>query len=127
MQNSRNRVEAGLAQWKQDYPAPSELLDGLLGCDAFVPDSDASPNISGFCDRADGGAADAAARSRSASRARRPRERLWRQVDRRVTDLAVWLPLFNPKQLDLVSKRVGNYRWSPQLAPHAVAALGASR
>ena len=41
--------------------------------------------------------------------------RLWRQVDRRVVDLAVWLPLFNPKRIDLVSKRVGNYRWSPQL------------
>ena len=29
--------------------------------------------------------------------------------------LAVWLPLFNPKRVDLVSRRVGNYRWSPQL------------
>ena len=37
VQNSRNRVEAGLAQWQQEYPAPSELLDGLLGCDSFVP------------------------------------------------------------------------------------------
>ena len=115
VQNSRNRVQAGLAQWQQDYePAPAALLDGLLGCDAFVPDSDSSPNISGFCDRktvqplieqaveldaTDPGAA----------------KPLWRQVDRRLTDLAVWLPLFNPKQIDLVSKRVGNYRWSPQL------------
>jgi peptide/nickel transport system substrate-binding protein len=47
----------------------------------------------------------------------RPRaaDRLWRQVDRRVVDLAVWLPLFNPKQVDLVSRRVSHYRWSPQL------------
>jgi peptide/nickel transport system substrate-binding protein len=42
-------------------------------------------------------------------------ERLWREADRRVVDLAVWLPLFNPKQVDLVSRRVGNYAWSPQL------------
>ena len=42
-------------------------------------------------------------------------ERLWREVDRRVTDLAVWMPLFTPKRLDLVSGRVGNFRWSPQL------------
>ena len=41
--------------------------------------------------------------------------RLWRQVDRRVVDLAVWMPLFNPRHIDLVSRRVGNYRWSPQL------------
>ena len=52
---------------------------------------------------------------RSASRSPQAAERLWRQVDRRVTDLAVWLPLVNPKQIDLVSARVGNYRWSPQL------------
>jgi len=47
----------------------------------------------------------------------RPRaaDRLWRQVDHRVVDLAVWLPLFNPKQVDLVSRRVRHYRWSPQL------------
>ena len=51
VQNSRNHVELGLSQWRQDYPAPSELLQGLLGCDSFVPDSDSSPNISGFCDR----------------------------------------------------------------------------
>jgi precorrin isomerase len=31
------------------------------------------------------------------------------------SSLAVWLPLFNPKQTDLVSRRVGNYRWSPHL------------
>ena len=114
VQNSRNRVEAGLAQWKQVYPAPSELLGGLLGCDSFVPDSDSSPNISGFCDRQ---AVEPLMQQAIALGLTRPKaaERLWRQVDRRVTDLAVWMPLFNPKQLDLVSKRVGNYGWSPQL------------
>jgi peptide/nickel transport system substrate-binding protein len=114
VQNSRNRVEAGLAQWKQDYPAPSELLGGLLGCDSFVPDSDSSPNISGFCDRR---TVEPLMRRAVSLGLTRPKaaERLWRQVDRRVTDLAVWLPLFNPNDLDLVSKRVGNYRWSPQL------------
>ena len=115
MQNSRNRVEMGLSQWHQEYPAPSDLLDGLLGCDSFVPDSDASPNISGFCDRKTVQPLMRAGRRARPHAARRPRERLWRQVDRRVVDLAVWLPLFNPKQTDLVSRRVGNYRWSPQL------------
>jgi peptide/nickel transport system substrate-binding protein len=114
VQNSRNRVEAGLAQWHQEYPAPSALLDGLLGCNSFVPDSDASPNISGFCDRE---TIDPLMKRAVALGLTRPRaaERLWREVDRRVVDLAVWLPLFNPKQIDLVSPRVGNYRWSSQL------------
>jgi peptide/nickel transport system substrate-binding protein len=40
---------------------------------------------------------------------------LWRRAEHRVVDLAVWLPLFNPKRTDVVSRRVGNYRWSPQL------------
>jgi peptide/nickel transport system substrate-binding protein len=114
VQNSRNRVEAGLAQWHQDFPSASGLLEGLLGCDSFVPDSDASPNISGFCDRQ---TVQPLMRRAVALGLTRPQaaDRLWRQVDRRVVDLAVWLPLFNPKRIDLVSKRVRNYRWSPQL------------
>ena len=114
VQNSRHGVEAGLAQWRQVYPAPSELLGRLFGCDSFVPDSDSSPNISGFCDRA---TVEPLMRQATALGLTRPKaaERLWRQVDRRVTDFAVWLPLFNPKHIDLVSARVGNYGWSPQL------------
>jgi peptide/nickel transport system substrate-binding protein len=114
VQNSRNRVEAGLAQWYQDFPSASDLLEGLLGCDSFVPDSDASPNISGFCDRQ---TVQPLMRRAVALGLTRPQaaDRLWREVDRRVVDLAVWLPLFNPKRIDLVSKRVRNYRWSPQL------------
>ena len=114
VQNSRNRVQAGLAQWHPDYPEPAEVLDGLLGCDAFVPDSDSSANISGFCDRTTVQPLIEQAIALGATKPQAAR-RLWRQVDRRVTDLAVWLPLFNPTSIDLVSARVGNYRWSPQL------------
>jgi peptide/nickel transport system substrate-binding protein len=114
VQNSRNHVEVGLSQWHQDFPAPSDLLERLLGCDSFVPDSDASPNISGFCDRTTVQPLMQRAVTLGLTRPQAA-ERLWRQVDRRVVDLAVWLPLFNPRQVDLVSRRVGNYRWSPQL------------
>jgi peptide/nickel transport system substrate-binding protein len=114
VQNSRHGVEAALSQWQQYYPAPADLLDGLLGCDSFVPDSDSSPNISGFCDRQ---TVQPLMKRAVALGLTRPKaaERLWRIVDRRIADLAVWMPLFNPKQLSLVSKRVGNYQWSPQL------------
>ncbi len=113
VQNSRNRVEAGLSQWSSDYPSPAGLLDGLLGCDAFVPESDASPNISGFCDRA---VVEPLMDEAEALGVTKPQaaQRLWQQVDRKVTDLAVWLPLVNPLQVDLVSARVGNVSWSPQ-------------
>ncbi len=72
VQNSRHGVEAGLAQWRQVYPAPSELLGRLFGCDSFVPDSDSSPNISGFCDRATVEPLMRQATALSASRGRRP-------------------------------------------------------
>jgi peptide/nickel transport system substrate-binding protein len=113
VQNSRNRVEAGLSHWRSDYPSPYGLLDGLLGCDAFVPESDASPNISGFCDRT---VVEPLMDQAEALGVTKPRaaERLWQQVDRKVTDLAVWLPLVNPLEVDLVSARVGNFSWSPQ-------------
>ena len=114
VQNSRNRVEAGLGHWQQEIPAPSDLLDGLLGCSSFVPDSDASPNVSGFCDRQTVEPLIQRALALDTSRPKAAPD-LWRRIDRRVTDLAVWMPLFNPKGIDLVSKRVGNYRWSPQL------------
>ena len=90
------------------------LLEGLLGCDSFVPDSDTSPNISGFCDRTTVQPLMQRAVTLGLTRPRAA-DRLWRQVDRRVVDLAVWLPLFNPKHVDLVSRRVRHYRWSPQL------------
>jgi len=90
------------------------VLDGLLGCGSFVPDSDTSPNISGFCDRKTVQPLMQRAVTLGLTRPLAA-QRLWRQVDRHVVDLAVWLPLFNPKQTDLVSPRVGNYRWSPQL------------
>ena len=114
VQNSRNHVEIGLSRWHQDFPAPSDLLERLLGCDSFVPDSDASPNISGFCDRTTVQPLMQRAVTLGLTRPRAA-DRLWRQVDHRVVDLAVWLPLFNPKQVDLVSRRVSHYRWSPQL------------
>lgn len=114
VQNSHNHVELGLAQWHQTFPAPSDLLERLLGCGSFVPDSDSSPNISGFCDRTTVQPLMQQAVSVGLERPRAA-ERLWRQVDRRVVDAAVWLPLFNPKGIDLVSRRVGHYRWSPQL------------
>ena len=117
------RRDAGSRSGSQQYPAPSEVLDGLLGCGSFVPDSDASPNISGFCDRK---TVQPLMQRAVALGLTRPQaaERLWRQVDRHVIDLAVWIPLFNPKQIDLVSPRVGQLPLEPAAAPDAVPALG---
>jgi peptide/nickel transport system substrate-binding protein len=46
---------------------------------------------------------------RDGSRSRRR----WAQVDRALVDAAPWLPLYNAKAVELVSRRVGGFRFSP--------------
>src|SRR3984957_8462417 len=52
VQNSANSSKWNVAwsAWYQDYPAPSDFLNVLLGCGTIHPNSDASPNIAAFCD-----------------------------------------------------------------------------
>lgn len=38
---------------------------------------------------------------------------LWARLDRRLTDLAIWLPTVTPNETDLVSRRIGNYQYNP--------------
>ena len=51
IQNTKNNVQISVTQWYQDYPAASDFLNVLLGCDSFHPGSDASINIAGFCNK----------------------------------------------------------------------------
>ena len=115
VQNSRNRVEAGPRAVAAGVPGALRAARRPARLRLLRAGLRREPEHQRLLRPHDGAAADAARASISASTRPRAAERLWRQVDRRVTDLAVWLPLFNPKRLDLVSKRVGNYRWSPQL------------
>jgi peptide/nickel transport system substrate-binding protein len=39
---------------------------------------------------------------------------LWQRVDRELTDAAPWVPLMVTKDVNFLSKRVGNYQYSPQ-------------
>ena len=99
IQNSANGVQISLTSWYADYPAASDFLPLLFGCAAFQPGSDASTNISGFCDpRLD--AAMAAAGTDVAA---------WARVDRAVTDQAPAVVLFAPRYVDFVSARVGHF------------------
>ena len=38
---------------------------------------------------------------------------LWARIDRRLTRTAAWVPLVNPKGVELVSDRLGNYTHNP--------------
>jgi peptide/nickel transport system substrate-binding protein len=114
VQNSNNSKKWNIAwsAWYQDYPAASDFLDVLLGCDNIHPGSDASPNIAAFCDRSIQAQMDKARNlgitDPDAANA------IWAQVDHAVTDLAPWVDLYNPKQIDFLSKRVQGYQWNPQ-------------
>jgi peptide/nickel transport system substrate-binding protein len=112
IQNSDNKVQVGYSQWYQDYPAASDFLNILLGCGSFHPHSDASPNISGFCDRTIQDKMDQALKLGLTDPA--GANKLWAEVDHDVTDQAAWITMFNPKLIDFLSKRITGYQFSPQ-------------
>jgi peptide/nickel transport system substrate-binding protein len=112
IQNTKNHVQISLSQWYQDYPAASDFLNVLFGCASFRPGSDTSINIAGFCDKPiqaqmDKAEALGATDSTGANK-------LWAQIDKKVTDASAAAVLFAPKNTDFVSKRVGNFVFSAQ-------------
>jgi peptide/nickel transport system substrate-binding protein len=114
VQNSKNHSKwnIGWSAWYQDYPAPSDFLNVLLGCGSIHPNSDASPNIAAFCDKSIQAKMDQA-EAKGVSDPDAANE-IWAEVDHEMTDQAPWVDLYNPKQIDFLSKRVGNYQWNPQ-------------
>ena len=112
IQNSSNHIQIGYSQWFQDYPAASDFLNVLLGCSNFRPNSDASPNISGFCNKGIQAQMDAASKLEATDPS--AANNAWAAVDKAVTDQAPWIDMFNPKQIDFEAKRVHGYTWSPE-------------
>lgn len=112
IQNTNNKVQISVTQWYQDYPAASNFLNILFGCDSFHPGSDASVNMSGFCDTA----IDARMKAAMALGATDPEaaNKDWAKIDHDVMALAPAVPLFTPKDVDLIGARVGNYQFSSQ-------------
>jgi peptide/nickel transport system substrate-binding protein len=111
-QNSKNKVQFAWSLWYADYPAASDFLQVLLGCQSFRPNSNSSPNISAFCDKGIQAKMDKAASTGLADPD--AANELWAQVDRDVTDQAPWVAMLNPKLLDFTSKRVKGFQFSPQ-------------
>src|SRR4249919_733116 len=112
VQNTKHKVQINVQQWYQDYPAASDFLYILFGCESFHPGSDSSINIAGFCDKKINAqmhkALTLGIENQDAADA------LWTKIDRMVTDQAPMATIFNPKHLDFVSKRVGNFTFSKQ-------------
>jgi peptide/nickel transport system substrate-binding protein len=111
IQNTNNKVQISLNSWYQDYPAAANFLNVLLGCASFRPGSDSSQNISGFCDPAIQRMMDEAMALALTDQV--AADRLWSEVDRTMMENVPVVPLFNPSRVDFLSKRVGNYMFSP--------------
>jgi peptide/nickel transport system substrate-binding protein len=113
IQDTNNNVQISVTQWFQDYPAASDFLKVLLNCSNFHKATTNSINIAGLCDKA----VDAQENTAENLELTNPTaaNKLWGQIDETImTKDAPWVPLFNPKLVDFVSKRVGNYQFSLQ-------------
>jgi peptide/nickel transport system substrate-binding protein len=112
VQNTNNNVQISVSQWYQDYPAASNFLYVLLSCDSFHPGTDSSVNIAGFCDK------ELDAQMKKALELgitdQEAANKLWTEIDKKMVDAAPWAPLFNPKHIDFVSERLGNFIFNAQ-------------
>jgi peptide/nickel transport system substrate-binding protein len=111
-QNSSNNPQFAFSSWYQDYPAASDFLVILLGCDSFHPNSNSSPNIAEFCNKQIEAKMDQAGQMGITDPAGANKQ--WAQIDKDVTDQAPWVSMFNPKYIDVLSNRVKGYQFSPQ-------------
>jgi peptide/nickel transport system substrate-binding protein len=112
IQNTTNHVQISVTQWYQDYPGAADFLNVLFGCGSFHPGSDTSINIAGFCDRKIQKQMDTAIGLTAVNPT--AGNKLWAKIDHEVTDASPAAVLFNPKNIDFVSKRVGNFVFSDQ-------------
>jgi peptide/nickel transport system substrate-binding protein len=110
--DSRNKAQIGLVVWISDYPAPSDFLQQLFACRSFHPDDPFQVNWSEFCDPDADRLVDGALRRQPTDP--RAADALWKRAERRMVDEAAALPLDTPKQVDVVSRRVGDFQYNPQ-------------
>jgi YVTN family beta-propeller protein len=109
--DSRNRAQVIDGGWSADYPSADDFI-GKLTCNYFVPrNGPATTDASEFCDPAlDSQITRAAALQATNPPAAAAR---WAQLDRQLTDLAIWLPTVTPNEADLLSHRARNYQYNP--------------
>jgi peptide/nickel transport system substrate-binding protein len=112
IQNTKNNVQISLTSWYQDYPAASDFINVLLSCASFRKGSDSSINIAGFCDKPINAQMQQALAAERTSMDQANQQ--WGKIDQAIMTQAPLAPLFTPKLIDFVSKRVGNYQFSKQ-------------
>jgi len=109
--DSRTHAQVGGTGWNTDYPNPSSIIDQQFRCNAFHPASPSNNNVAAFCDpRTD--ALIAKAEALAATNSQRS-DRIWARIDRRIVDQAPYAPIYVQHAIDFVSRRVGDYQYSP--------------
>jgi peptide/nickel transport system substrate-binding protein len=112
--DSRKRSQIGTGGWVADYPVASNFLDYVLRCSRPVPpDPDSTSNSAQFCHPEIDRQMDLANRLQFVDPIRA--NELWAEIDRRVVDLAPWVPLVTSRWVDFTSDRVGNFQYNPVL------------
>ncbi len=109
--DSSNNAQVIDEGWGADYPSADDFL-GKLTCSFFVPhDGLDTTDASEYCNHAfDAQVAHAASLQTTDPVAA---DAAWARLDREVTNLALWVPTVVPNEIDLISRRVGNYQYNP--------------
>jgi peptide/nickel transport system substrate-binding protein len=94
-------------------PAASTFIDTLLSCRAYQPGNPANNNAAGFCDRRIDAQIRRALTLETTNR--QAANALWARIDHEITDQAPWVAKTNHNFVALLSKRVGNYQYNPQI------------
>ena len=109
----RNRAQIGFGGWQSDYPSAAGFIPPLLSCSAYTPESpETNANLAAFCDPS----IDAKMTRATALQAtNQPAATLlWQQIENELLARAPILPTDNRRNVDFLSKRVGNYQYNPQ-------------
>jgi YVTN family beta-propeller protein len=101
----RRHAQTGLFSWFADFPAPSNYITTFFTCHA-------PSNWSEFCDAR----IEAEIQRALTLQTTDPylANQLWARIDRAIVDRAPVVPLVTLKEVDIVSRRVGNYQYNPQ-------------
>jgi peptide/nickel transport system substrate-binding protein len=113
--DSRNRAQVIASGWTTDYPSASDYIGKLSCAHSASENGTAAGDPGGFCDAAIDRQIERAAAVEATSPA--VAARLWARLDRKLTDLAVWVPTVTPTELDLLSSRTSNYQYHPVWGP----------
>jgi ABC-type transport system substrate-binding protein/DNA-binding SARP family transcriptional activator len=109
--DSRNQAQVIDGGWSADYASANDFI-GKLTCSYFLPaDGPATTDASEFCDPT--GDRQIARADSSQTTDPPAAAASWARLDRKLTNLAIWLPTVTPNEVDLVSRRAGNYQYNP--------------